>query len=57
MEYQNLLVLLFVTLSAGLIIKGVLRSARGNGCASGCGSCKSTTCALQKSGVRIRHHD
>jgi hypothetical protein len=48
MGFQTLLTLLLVAIAAGFLGRKLFRTARGEGCASGCGSCGSRTCALRK---------
>jgi hypothetical protein len=48
MNLQALLTLVVVVLAALYFLRGTLKSAVGGGCASGCGGCKSETCAVQK---------
>lgn len=47
MTLQAILALALVLLAALYFCRGTLRSALGGGCASGCGSCKSSTCPVQ----------
>ena len=48
MDFQTIFALLLVALSAGFIVRSLLQTTSGKGCASGCGSCGSRTCALRK---------
>jgi hypothetical protein len=54
---QTSLVLLLVALALAYLVRGLAKSARGKGCASGCGSCSSSTCTLRKLEEKVTSGD
>ena len=48
MNTQTWIVLIFVAAAAAYIARNLLRGMMAKGCASGCGGCASSACALRR---------